>query len=54
MTLEMSGYFTQNVPPKPQQTSRLGHLAQLQPLDAGEQPPRLRLHPEARSPEQLS
>ena len=42
MALEMSGYFTQNVPPKPQQTSAPCISISSRPVDAGEQLARLR------------
>ena len=38
---EISGYLTQNVPPKPQQTSAPGNSRSVQPLDRGEQAARL-------------
>ena len=44
--VEISGYLTQKVPPKPQQTSLSRHLDQRQALDAGQELPRLRLDAE--------
>ena len=46
MALEISGYFTQKVPPKPQQTSGDVHLAQAEALHRAEQLARLVLDAE--------
>ena len=54
MALEISGYFTQKVPPKPQQTSGAVISRSSRPLDAGEQAARLALDPSSRRPEQES
>ena len=47
---EISGYLTQNVPPKPQHTSGARQLAEAQPRDRGKQQPRLRLDAELAQP----
>ena len=44
--VEISGYLTQNVPPKPQQTSASGSSASSRPRNAREQPARLALDAE--------
>ena len=41
MAFEISGYFTENRPPKPQQVSLVGHLDELEPVDGAEKPARL-------------
>ena len=45
---EMSGYLTQNMPPKPQHVSAPGQLFEPEPVDRRQQPARLILRPRAR------
>jgi hypothetical protein len=44
MATEISGYFTEKVPPKPQQASALGQLNKLNSAHLLDQPSRLAVH----------
>ncbi|MNW06474.1 hypothetical protein D3C71_2028920 [compost metagenome] len=54
MRLEMSGYLTQKVPPKPQQTSAPGSSFSVSPSTVASRRRGCSLMPSSRRPEQLS
>ena len=54
MRVEISGYFTQNVPPKPQQTSGSCISRRLRPVTVPSRRRGCAFTPSSRRPEQLS